>query len=512
MKKRNMKTRKSVALGLAVVMGLGQTVSVSADQSQIDAARAEAAATAEMQAQVSSSISTLEAQKSEVLGQLDEVEVNIVTTIASINTLTQQISDKEGELEVTTANLTAAEEQKAVEYNAMKKRIQYIYETGGDAGWATILLEESSLSDFLNQAEYTQKMYSYDRECLENYAAIVQQVSDLKDQQSLEKAELEEARTGEQEQEAYFEQLKGELKASSDNYDAQLAECTAKAAMYQEILEEQNAAISRLVEEQTAQMAAAARAAAESAAAASAAEAQQQAAAAQQAAAEAAAVAQQEASNAAAAAAAVEAAQAAAQAEQAAQAAAAQQAAEAAAAQAAAQAAAAQAAAEQAAQAAAAQAAAEQAAAQAAAEAAAQAAAEQAAREAAAAQTPASTPSYSGNSGLGQQIVNTALQYVGNPYVYGGNSLTGGIDCSGFTQQIYGMFGISLPRTSGSQQGVGYAVSYAEAQPGDLICYSGHVAIYMGGGQIVHASNEITGITVSGNANYRPIVTVRRLV
>ncbi len=504
MKKRNMLTRRSVALGLAVVMGLGQVSIVSADQSAIDAAKAEAAATAEAQAQISSSISTLEAQKSEVLGQLDEVEVNIVTTIASINSLTEQITVKEADLEVTTANLAAAEEQKEVEYNAMKKRIQYIYETGGDAGWATILLEESSISDFLNQAEYTQKMYSYDRECLENYAAIVQQVSDLKEQQTQEKADLEETRAGEQEQEAYFEELKAELKASSDNYDAQLAECTEKAALYQELLEEQNAEISRLVEEQTAQMAAAAQAAAESAAAASAAEAQQQAAAAQAAAAEAAAVAQQEANNAAAAAAAVEAAQAAAQAQQAAEAAAAQQAAEAAAAQAAAQAAAAQAAAE----AAAAQAAQEAAAAQAAQEA----AAAQAAAEAQAQQQAAQQQAASSNSGLGQQIVNTALQYVGYPYVYGGNSLTGGIDCSGFTQQIYGMFGISLPRTSYAQRNAGYAVSYAAAQPGDLICYDGHVAIYMGGGQIVHASNEITGITVSGNANYRTIVSVRRLV
>ncbi len=508
MKKRNMLTRRSVALGLAVVMGLGQVSIVSADQSAIDAAKAEAAATAEAQAQISSSISTLEAQKSEVLGQLDEVEVNIVTTIASINSLTEQITVKEADLEVTTANLAAAEEQKEVEYNAMKKRIQYIYETGGDAGWATILLEESSISDFLNQAEYTQKMYSYDRECLENYAAIVQQVSDLKEQQTQEKADLEETRAGEQEQEAYFEELKAELKASSDNYDAQLAECTEKAALYQELLEEQNAEISRLVEEQTAQMAAAAQAAAESAAAASAAEAQQQAAAAQAAAAEAAAVAQQEANNAAAAAAAVEAAQAAAQAQQAAEAAAAQQAAEAAAAQAAAQAAAAQ----QAAEAAAAQAAAEAAAAQAAQEAAAAQAAQEAAAAQAAAEAQAQQQAASSNSGLGQQIVNTALQYVGYPYVYGGNSLTGGIDCSGFTQQIYRMFGISLPRSSYSQRNAGYAVSYAAAQPGDLICYDGHVAIYMGGGQIVHASNEITGITVSGNANYRPIVSVRRLV
>lgn len=493
MKKRNIS--KSIALGLAAAMVLGQTLPVGADQAAIDAARAEAAETAAAQEAVSSSISSLEAQKSEVLGQLDDVEVNIVTTIAAINSLSEQITVKEGELAVTTENLGAAEEQKAIEYNAMKKRIQYIYETGGDAGWATILLEESSISDFLNQAEYTQKMYAYDRECLENYAAIVQQVSDLKNQQSLEKAELEEARAGEQEQEAYFEQLKEELKATSDDYDAQLAECEAVAAMYAEILEEQNAAINRLVDEQAAQMAAAARAAAESAAAASAAEAAEQAAQAQQIAAEAAAVAQAEANNAAAAQAAVEAAQSAAAAEQAAQAAAAQQAAEAAAAQAAAQAAAAQAAAE----AAAAEAAAQQAAAQ-----------QQAAQESYYEEPTYSAPS--GNSALGQQIVNYACQFIGNPYVWGGNSLTNGIDCSGFTQQVYGAFGISLPRTSGSQHGVGYAVSYAEAQPGDLICYSGHVAIYMGGGQIVHASNEITGITISGNANYRPIDTVRRLV
>ncbi|MDO4617854.1 MAG: C40 family peptidase, partial [Lachnospiraceae bacterium] len=150
----------------------------------------------------------------------------------------------------------------------------------------------------------------------------------------------------------------------------------------------------------------------------------------------------------------------------------------------------------------------------AAAQAAQEAAAAQAAAEAAAAQEAANNASSntSSNSALGQQIVNTALQYVGYPYVYGGNSLTGGIDCSGFTQQIYAMYGISLPRSSYSQRNVGYAVSYAEAQPGDLICYDGHVAIYMGGGSIVHASNEINGICVFGNANYRSIVSVRRLV
>ena len=113
---------------------------------------------------------------------------------------------------------------------------------------------------------------------------------------------------------------------------------------------------------------------------------------------------------------------------------------------------------------------------------------------------------------LRQQIVDFALQFEGNPYVYGGTSLTNGADCSGFTQSIYAQFGYSLPRTSYEQQNWGTEVSYADAQPGDLICYGGHVAIYMGNGRIVHASNSVDGIKISDNAAYRTIVSVRRLV
>ena len=94
----------------------------------------------------------------------------------------------------------------------------------------------------------------------------------------------------------------------------------------------------------------------------------------------------------------------------------------------------------------------------------------------------------------------------------GGTSLTGGADCSGFTQSVYANFGVSLPRTSYEQQNAGTEVSYADAQPGDLICYGGHVAIYMGNGRIVHASNSVDGIKISDNAAYRTIVSVRRLV
>lgn len=117
-----------------------------------------------------------------------------------------------------------------------------------------------------------------------------------------------------------------------------------------------------------------------------------------------------------------------------------------------------------------------------------------------------------GNTALGQQIAAFALQFVGNPYVYGGTSLTNGADCSGFVQSVYKNFGISLPRTSGAQGASGISVGSLDyAQPGDLLWYSGHIGIYIGNGQIVHASTSKTGIIVS-NANYRPILSIRRIV
>lgn len=115
-----------------------------------------------------------------------------------------------------------------------------------------------------------------------------------------------------------------------------------------------------------------------------------------------------------------------------------------------------------------------------------------------------------GGSGVGQQAANYACNFVGNPYKFGGTSLTNGTDCSGFTQAVYAHFGISLPRDSYSQRSCGTEVSYANAQPGDIICYAGHVALYLGNGQIVHASTERTGITY-GYATYRTILSVRRV-
>ena len=118
-----------------------------------------------------------------------------------------------------------------------------------------------------------------------------------------------------------------------------------------------------------------------------------------------------------------------------------------------------------------------------------------------------SAPSGSG----GGAVAGYASQFVGNPYVWGGASLTNGADCSGFVMAVYAAFGIGLPHSSSAMCGVGYGVSPSEMQPVDIICYSGHVAIYVGNNTIVHASTEATGIKYTSPANYKPIIAVRRI-
>lgn len=111
----------------------------------------------------------------------------------------------------------------------------------------------------------------------------------------------------------------------------------------------------------------------------------------------------------------------------------------------------------------------------------------------------------------GQAIVDYACQFIGNPYVWGGTSLTDGADCSGFVQSVFAHFGISLPRTTYDQINAGVEVSYDQAMPGDLICYDGHIGIYIGNGQIINAQNPEQGIGISP-ATYTTILSVRRIV
>ena len=112
----------------------------------------------------------------------------------------------------------------------------------------------------------------------------------------------------------------------------------------------------------------------------------------------------------------------------------------------------------------------------------------------------------------GQEVADYACQFVGNPYKWGGTSLTDGADCSGFVMSVYAHFGISLPHSSSALASVGKGVSYSQAMPGDIICYPGHVALYYGGNQILHARGAAYGICITSGIRENEIITIRRIL
>ena len=341
-----------------------------------------------------------------------------------------------------------AEENKQKQYEAMKKRIQYLYEKGGDDAWAQMLFQASDFTSLLNHAEYVQQMYDSDRNSLEEFKETVQQVKDLGDQLDSEKAELEEMNQEYQNRQASMQTQLEEKKATSSDYDAQIAQAQNQAAQYTELIRQQNAEIQKIEEEEKKAAEEAARKAAEEAAKKAAAEASKKSSSASGSNTGSGSSTSNKANS--------------------------------------------------------------------------NTSSNNASSSSSATTSKDNGSSSSGSSGssgssvsynpTGQSVVNYACQFVGNPYVWGGTSLTNGADCSGFIMSIYAKFGVSLPHSSGAMAGCGRGVSYSEAMPGDIICYAGHVAIYMGGGQIVHASNAKDGIKISGNAAYRPIVAVRRVL
>lgn len=462
--------KRILCLILGLMLTISQAVPAGAASRKDQLKQDKAAAQSQLAAQ-ESKINNLEDQKQTLSAEIDQLDSDLVNIMVEIEILDGELSDKEAQIEQTKADLAVAEENKQKQYEAMKKRIQYLYEKGGDDAWAQMLFQASDFTSLLNHAEYVQQMYDSDRNSLEEFKETVQQVKDLGDQLDSEKAELEEMNQEYQNRQASMQTQLQEKKATSSDYDAQIAQAQNQAAQYTELIRQQNAEIQKIEEEEKKAAEEAARKAAEEAAKKAAAE-------------EAAKKAQEEANKKAA----------------------------------------------------------DEAAKKAAAEASKKSSSTSGSNTVASSGSSTSSKennntsgssssaatskdngsSSSGSSGssgssvsynpTGQSVVNYACQFVGNPYVWGGTSLTNGADCSGFIMSVYAKFGVSLPHSSGAMAGCGRAVSYSEAMPGDIICYAGHVAIYMGGGQIVHASNAKDGIKISGNAAYRPIVAVRRVL
>ena len=450
--------KRIVCLTLALMMTSAQVVSVSA--SREDELREEQAATSAQLDATYAQIDQLYSAKQQLQEEINTLDANLVNVMVSIQTLEGDISNKEADIQQTQEDLQKAQNAKDKQYEAMKQRIQYLYEKGGNEAWFQMMMSADNLSELLTKAEYTQKMYDYDRQSLEKYANTITQVTNLGNQYQQEKAELEGMK---QEYESESVNLQNQIdtkKANSADCDNEIAYAQEMANEYANLIQEQQAEIEQLEAERIAAEEEARRQAeAEAAAAAAAAEQEDQS------------VYDEDGNE-------VDADEAAENGDT---------------------------------------------------------VYDKEGNEIDPSESTSDSSddvehdeygnvidsdntvdpdsvntSSSSSSGSGSSIVDYATQFVGNPYVWGGTSLTGGADCSGFTQSVYAQFGYSLPRTSYEQQNWGTEVSYADAQPGDLICYGGHVAIYMGNGQIVHASNSRDGIKISNDATYRTILSVRR--
>ena len=338
--------------------------------------------------------------------KLDEI-------LAAQKKLQTDITSKQAEIEQNQKDLAAAQEKQQEQYDAMKKRIQFMYENSAEDNIWTAIIESNGITDMLNRIEYVSDVYDSDRALMDSYQAAVEQVKEIGTKLDNDMNELTAMQDDYEKQQADVEAAIVALENQKEQYASQIAQAQQQAENYQNIITAQG----KIIQEQ-----------------------------------------------------------------------------EAAAAAAAAQAAAAK------------------------------------------ANSSPSSSSYDGggagkggsiagdyaagggkNPGAstgvsGSSVVSYAMQFVGHPYVWGGNSLTNGVDCSGFVHEVYAHFGISTPRYSQAFKSVGQAVSFDNIQPGDVVVYPGHVAIYAGGGVIVEAQSTKAGITANRSVQCHTILAIRRLV
>lgn len=340
--------------------------------------------------------------------KLDEI-------LAAQKKLQADITSKQAEIEQNQKDLAAAQEKQQEQYDAMKKRIQFMYENSAEDNIWTAIIESNGITDMLNRIEYVSDVYDSDRALMDSYQAAVEQVKEIGTKLDNDMNELTAMQDDYDKQQADVEAAIVALENQKEQYASQIAQAQQQAENYQNIITAQG----KIIQEQEAAAAAAA-------------------------AAQAAAARANSSSN----------------------------------------------------------------------------------------SGSSSSSSYdgggAGNGGIvkeyapgggkdpessvdGSAVVAYASQFVGNPYVWGGNSLTNGVDCSGFVHEVYAHFGISTPRYSQAFKTVGNPVSFDCIKPGDIVVYPGHVAIYAGGGIIVEAQSTKAGITKRRSVQCHTILAIRRL-
>ena len=460
--------KRQLAAALAVTLGLGCYYPVQASkvsdktetkqnvQNKKEDAENKRDEAAENLDSINQEIEDIQGVQSGLYEEMETYDQELITLLTDMDLLKQDISNKEDDIAQAAEDLEQAKEEEQTQYEAMKVRIQYMYENGNQDFW-TALIGSKSITELLNRAEYASEVYNYDRKLLEEYQDAVAQVEELQEQYASELSEMEELQISFEEQQTELEGMIAKKRAQIADFDTQLANAKTLAAQYAQTVRKQNQIIAKQ-ETKLAQIAEEERQAKLE-------EERRKAEAQQNTETGSTEAGSTESSN-----------------------------------------------------------------------------TETGSTESGGSSTSdgtgssgstsngsgsccSSSDSYSGGNGLtnsdvdpgsatnvsGTEVVNYASKFVGNPYVYGGNSLTEGTDCSGFVNLVYAHFGISVPRDSYSLRSAGKTVSYENAKAGDIICYAGHVAIYMGNGKIVHASTPSTGIKY-GTATYRTILSVRRVL
>ena len=334
--------------------------------------------------------------------KLDEI-------LAAQKKLQKDITNKQAEIEQNQKDLAAAQEKQQEQYDAMKKRIQCMYENSAEDNIWTAIIESNGITDMLNRIEYVSDVYDSDRALMDSYQAAVEQVKEIGTKLDNDMNELTSMQDDYEKQQADVEAAIVALENQKEQYASQIAQAQQQADNYQNIITAQG----KIIQEQEAAAAAAAAARANSSSSSSSYDGGG--------AGKGGSIASDYASG--------------------------------------------------------------------------------------GGKNPSASTGVSGSS-----VVSYAMQFVGNPYVWAGNSLTNGVDCSGFVHEVYAHFGISTPRYSQAFKSVGQAVSFDNIQPGDVVVYPGHVAIYAGGGVIVEAQSTKAGITANRSVQCHTILAIRRLV